>query len=773
MTGPWTADEAMRPTTDPAWVMAAEGFDPLRQSSLGTRFAISNGFLGARCEREMPRGARDAGPARTYVAGLFDKSDAAGDTTRLIPAPGWFAFHIRLPTGPLVHHPGDLSSHLTILDEKRGVLLTDLRHARSPDIALRLRTLRLLSLSERAIGLQLIEIDIENGEIDLSFEASLEGLEDGLVCERLAADLGVWHTAHSGKRVAMASAVSLRIDGEDHPPAMSGAAGWSWTWRCRPGQTIRFERIVATIRSDRHGPDPAAEALRRLGAASHLGARRVLADHQWAWAARWRSSDIQVGGDAAAQRALRFAIYHLNSAADPDDPQVSIAARALTGSDYRGHVFWDTEIFLLPFYTLTWPEAARTLLMYRHRTLDAAREKAARMGFRGAFYAWESADTGQDETPKYVIAPDRQVVDVVCGDQEQHISADIAYAVWQYWLATGDETFLLDAGAEILLETARFWSSRARLEADGKCHIRGVMGPDEYHTNVDDNAFTNVMARWNIRRALDAAALLRTRWPDRWTSLSDRLKLHDEELADWARTAAAMAVALRPGSDVLEQFTGFSELNEVHLADYAGRSVPMDVVLGRDRTQRSQVIKQADVVALLALLPEEFTDASAAANFHFYAPRCSHGSSLSPALHGVVAARLGDDALALHYFRQAAAIDLKDSHVAIDGGVHIAALGGLWLAAVHGFAGLALRANGLALDPKLPAEWPSLAFGIQWRGRRLRIRIVRAPHLIEAILEAGEAMTLFVQGEAYDVSRDRVLSVTPIAACGSRVSPPD
>jgi trehalose/maltose hydrolase-like predicted phosphorylase len=172
-------------------------------------------------------------------------------------------------------------------------------------------------------------------------------------------------------------------------------------------------------------------------------------------------------------------------------------------------VFWDTEIFLLPFYVLTWPEAARALLMYRFRTLDAARAKAARMGWRGALYAWESADSGAETTPEQVIGPDRRVVDVLSGRQEQHISADVAYAVWQYWQATGDEAFLLDAGAEILLETARFWSSRAQPEADGSRHIRGVIGPDEYHEHIDDNAFTNVMARWNIRRALDVAALLR------------------------------------------------------------------------------------------------------------------------------------------------------------------------------------------------------------------------------------------------------------------------
>ena len=217
---------------------------------------------------------------------------------------------------------------------------------------------------------------------------------------------------------------------------------------------------------------------------------------------RWRSSDIEVGGDPAAEQALRFAVYHLNSAANPADERVSIGARGLTGDDYHGHVFWDTEIYLLPFYVFTWPDAARALLMYRFRTIDGARQKAAHMGWRGAMYAWESADTGAEATPEQVVNPDGQIVDILCGKQEQHITADIAYAVWQYWQATKDVDFLLDAGAEILLETGRFWSSRARPEGDGYCHIRGVIGPDEYHERCHYGARRRARTREPRRSAM-------------------------------------------------------------------------------------------------------------------------------------------------------------------------------------------------------------------------------------------------------------------------------
>ena len=377
-----------------------------------------------------------------------------------------------------------------------------------------LRTLRLVSLSERAVGLQLIQLEIEDGEVEVTLEASFEGVNLGLVPERLDQDLGVWRTRafrqgprHGGRIVA--------ADRRPRSYARPHSANlrWSWSWKSRPGQVVCFERASPWRGATPKVWIPSRGARDKLGAAQQLGWRGVVAEHEAAWASRWQCSDVEVDGDAAAQQALRFAVYHLNSAANPADERVSIGARALTGDDYHGHVFWDTEIFLLPFYILTWPEAARALLMYRFHTLDGARAKAARMGWRGALYAWESADTGAETTPEQVIGPDRRVIDVLCGKQEQHISADVAYAVWQYWQATGDEGFLLDAGAEILLETGRFWSSRAQLEADGSRHIRGVIGPDEYHEHIDDNAFTNVMARWNIRRALEVAALLRERWP--------------------------------------------------------------------------------------------------------------------------------------------------------------------------------------------------------------------------------------------------------------------
>jgi trehalose/maltose hydrolase-like predicted phosphorylase len=744
----------LEPTSDLSWMLAKQGYDPVREEIYEARFAISNGFLGVRAGRAISRGARWIEPHRTYIAGLFDIPGPQHPIPRLVAAPGWLQLRIVTNSGLLVYHPSEVSSHSMTLDMRRGVLLTETRLANHPLVAVRARTLRLVSFREREIGLHMVNLEIEEGEIELTLEASFEELGLGLDSEHLENDLGIWRTRYSGKRLAMAAASSLEIDGFEIEPARPAPFAWSWHWKIRPGQILRLARLVSVARGDTDDAAAGKIASGKLRVAQRLGWRKVVEEHEVSWADRWQRSQIEIGGDPVAEQALRFAVYHLNSAANPADERVSIGARGLTGEDYQGHVFWDTEIYLLPFYTLTWPEAARSLLMYRFRTIDGARAKAASMGWRGAMYAWESADTGAETTPEQVVSPDGHIIaDILCGKQEQHITADIAYAVWQYWEATRDQQFLFDAGAEIILETGRFWSSRAQPESDGYCHIRGVIGPDEYHEHIDDNAFTNVMARWNIRRALDVAAMLRQRWPDHWAGLSSRLQLTDAELSHWRIVAETMTTGWSPQTGLVEQFAGFFALEEIDLSPYEGRSVPMDSMLGRQRTQRTKVIKQADVVALLGLLPEEFPGDSAVANFRYYEPRCCHGSSLSAPMHALVAARLGYSEIALRYFQHAVATDLADTHTAIAGGLHMAALGGTWLTAVLGFAGLSLRSDGVAFEPKLPASWRSLGFRMEWRGRRLKIRIDAQDRTLEAILETGDSMALLVNGRQHELRR--------------------
>jgi trehalose/maltose hydrolase-like predicted phosphorylase len=758
------ASTALDATPDPRWILEEFGYSPLREMGVESRFSVSNGFLGVRGARSASRGSTWvswlhhlswASWPRTFVAGLFDTPNTEPAVPALVPAPDWLRFRIILDGQPLLLRTGELVEHRRTLDMRRGNLLVEWRHRDPRGLGMRLRSLRMVSLAERSIGLQLVQFQLDQpGQV--TFEAWLEVANAGLDVVQIQPSLGVWRTAESGKRLAIASAAELQIDGRKLEPTGQVHLTRIWSWAAEANQVITFWRMASFARADRRDAAPAQIAEESLARAVHSSPMQVLADHEKSWTERWFKSDVVVEGDAFAQRALRFAVYHLISAANPNDERVSIGARALTGDAYLGHVFWDTENYLLPFYTFTWPEAARALLMYRYNTLPAARAKAQRLGFKGALYAWESADTGEETTPEMIIGPDGQPLQVLCGLLEHHISADIAYAVWQYWLVTQDVTFMLEAGAEILLDTARFWASRATLESDGGYHIRDVIGPDEYHEHVDDNAYTNLMAQWNLERGLDMAAVLAVRWPETWHTLSVQLGVDAAELARWRDVAARMVTGFDAVTERIEQFEGYFGLEDVDLERYAGRTVPMDVVLGRERTQASQVVKQADLVMLMALLPDRFDRRVQETNFHYYEPRTGHGSSLSRAMHAIVAARLGELKLAARYFRETAATDLEDITAGIAGGVRIAALGGLWQAAVLGYAGLGLMDDGLKFEPRLPSDWTMLSFRIQWRGRQLELRLDGAQCEFSATLESGGPMQIYVGTQQATLEPNRV-----------------
>jgi len=675
------------PERDPAWVMIEEGFPRAREHEIESLFAIGNGLVGSRAS--LAEGSSMSSPA-TFLAGAFVTRPGAVELARL---PDWARWSAAVDGNPLRLDEGEILEHRRILDLRQGILW---RHWRQRDRAgriTRLEEMRLASLADRRLLLQSVAITPENygGVITIEVEA-LSGATPLAAVTRIE------------DPEARAAA----------PSPIAPAATERWTLDVELGRTHRVDRIARVRRS----PEP--EDLADQGP----GALALAVDaHRAAWRTRWDASDVAIDGDPEAQRAIRFAVYHLLSAANPDDDHVSIGARALTGAAYRGHVFWDTEIFMLPFFVLTWPEVARALLGYRYHTLPAARARAARAGHRGALYAWESTDTGDDVTPSRVIAPTGEIIQIRNGEEEQHISADVAHAVWRYWQATSDQRFLVDAGAEILIETARFWASRARPEADGRYHIRRVIGPDEYHESVDDDAYTNGMAQWNLEIAVEAVALLAARWPDRWRELSRRLAVSGDEPGDWRRIAEAMYLGLDPRTGVFEQFQGYFALENIDLRAHEPRTAPIDVLLGRERIQRSQIIKQPDVVMLLYLLGDRFSAAIRSANFRYYEPRTSHGSSLSPPIHAAVAAQLGDVELAASYFRQTAEIDLANRMGNAAGGVHAAALGGLWQAVVFGFAGLTLSEEGPRVHPRLPAGWRAARFAIQWRGTRVPFEV--------------------------------------------------
>ncbi len=723
---------ALSTSPDPDWSLSIGGAGSPSEAAVESELALSNGYLGARGSMEIPSAYSNP---RYLVAGLFAPMNAETPVPALVSAPDWA--RLRLYAGDVLLVPAEHAEVTRTLDLRHGLLYSEWRLNVPDGPSLTLRTLRGVSLANRALAWHLARFDIDQ-PARITVESWLEPLDVNFIWHRSGTFLQVGQAADSPHWLAIAS--SARLDEPDRAlitTRFQGRAYRQWVWEASPERPVIYYRLVAVTRDD-NGNSPGQSALDMLCRARNTDLGELFDAHVRAWEQRWQHAEIVVTGDIPAQQALRFAIYEMIAAANPDDPHVSIGGRALTGDAYHGHVFWDTEIFLLPFYTFTWPMVARSLLLYRYHTLPEARAKAAGLGYRGALYAWESADTGEETTPVSVTAPNGERIPVLNGRYEQHISADVAYAVWRYWDATEDAGFLLDAGAEIILETARFWDSRATLEADGHYHIRDVIGPDEYHEHVDDNAFTNNMARWNLTCGCEVAAMLAERWPEHWQPLRDRLALSDDEIAHWRDVAQRIVTGFDATTGIIEQFDGFSRLEPIDLAQYARRTLPIDLVLGHEKTSRSQVVKQADVVMLLALLWDQFDDQTRRTNFAYYAERTAHGSSLSPAMHALVAARLGDVARALQYFQQAAGIDIDDSNHNEAGGIHIAAQAGLWQVAIFGFAGLRCSDDSLYLDPHLPEGWSSLRFPLRWRSRTLLIAVEREPLAVTLTLEGHD-----------------------------------
>ncbi|MEE9125303.1 MAG: glycoside hydrolase family 65 [candidate division NC10 bacterium] len=730
-------------TEDSRWLLTIDGWNPKWEPAVESVCALVNGYCGVRAAVE--EGSSVSSPA-TFVNGVFDAAHElvaqaattpehqviAAPTPELVKAPDWSRIRVIIEGVPLQLEKDHLLQQTRTLDMRRGVLVREWR-VHDGMRTTRLRSLRFASLDDRHLLGQFLEITPE----DWSGEIALEMLVEGeITSEGGVRHLVGVHTHQESDRLLISAATSERkvslclgawarltthqgrqIDGTRE--CQERTLVHRWTFRAERGQSYTCERLCALFTS-RDAPQPAELVLERLNGGIATGLPALLKASARAWALRWGSADIHIDGDDVIQQQTRFALYHLIGCANPEDERASPGARSLTGERYKGHVFWDTEIFVLPFFVFTHPPTARALLMYRYHTLPAAREKAQALGYKGALYAWESTDTGVDVTPPFVFNAAGERLEILTGLQEHHISADIGYAIWQYWKTTNDQEFFIQAGAEMLFEIARFWASRVFQGEDGHFHIRNVIGPDEYHETVNDNAYTNCMARWVLRRGIEAAGWLRVHHPEQFTALVDTVGLDEGEIVVWSRVAEKLVDNCERTTGIIEQYRGYFDLQPADLRKHDPRRQTMDVILGWQPLSKTQIIKQADVVMLLVLLGDHYPRHVWEANYRFYEPRTSHDSSLSASFHALMAARLGDLNDAERFFHIAANIDLDfEQGVTAAGGVHIAALGGMWQALVFGFGGVIVSDQGLRFEPHVPHHWGTVRIPLQWRGEQL------------------------------------------------------
>ena len=457
--------------------------------------------------------------------------------------------------------------------------------------------------------------------------------------------------------------------------------------------------------------------------------------------------------------------YHLLIAANPDDPTVNIGANALAGERYRGHVFWDTEIFMLPFYILTQPDTAKALLRYRHHTLDGARANSREYGTGGARYAWESADTGREECPQFTADGANRFW---TREEEIHVSADVAYGIVRYVEATGDTAFLHDVGAEILFETSRFWVDRVAPSADGAGYeLRQVMGPDEFHSHIDNNAFTNRLAQWHLTQAVNLYDELRDRHPEAFAALVSKIGLESEGTRSLA--GDCRRTRRRPGTGKESSSSSPATSSATTCPSPSGMRTTCRATRRATTTSTArptQLLKQPDGVMLMYLLPDEFSVDIKKASFDYYEARTLHKSSLSPSIHAIIGIEVGDTTRAVQYFERSAFVDLADNQGNTAEGMHIASAGGTWQILVNGFGGLRILGGRVTLTPWLPDDWEGIRFRLRWRGRPIRVAVDR--ERIELLLGGPDGGTEEVVVSGKPV---RLTSGTPVEVAREETRP--
>jgi kojibiose phosphorylase len=492
------------------------------------------------------------------------------------------------------------------------------------------------------------------------------------------------------------------------------------------GEEVVVDKCVAVYTSrDVAAAEVLPSALRAVAAAP--GWEEALTLNVSAWTAEWGRTDVEIVGDDEAQISVRFNLFQMLIAAPRDDDRVNIGAKTLSGFGYRGHAFWDTEIFMLPLFTYTAPHIARNLLGYRYRNLPAARAKAAANGCEGAQFPWESAATGEEVTPTWVphFSERGRLVRIWTGDIEIHISADIAYAAHQFWRATGDDAWYAAQGAELILQTACYWGARAEWHPEvDRYELNDVIGPDEYHDHVDNNAYTNRMAQWNLQTALEALPWLESHAPERAAALTRSLDLSARRLAHWRDVIEKIYLPTTP-EGVIEQFEGYFQRTAVDLAGMEPRTKSVQELLGIEGANATQVLKQPDVLMLQYLLREHYSDDSVRRNYAYYTPRTDHtyGSSLGPAIQAIMACEVGEPEEAYTHFIRAARADLRDVRGNAGDGIHGASAAGTWQTVVFGFGGLRFDANGWHTRPRLPRHWRKLSFRFNYHGQPVLVEL--------------------------------------------------
>jgi nigerose phosphorylase len=757
------------------WKVSTDKFTNETESIMrnGNVYQIANGYMGY-------RGTLDEfGPEESVgitLAGIFDR---VGDAWREpVNAPNGGFIKVALDGREISARSTTVKNHQQSLNLENAVFERETDYV-SQGKTLKIKSTRFLSADKPNLGIikysltsdKAAKVKISTG-IDYNIW-DLNGPHLINVSPKKNGELLVVHaiTNETFKKVAVAEIVDLKFGKEAHE-IKDNKNLRVIDLDAEAGKTYTFYKYFAVYTdNDPINVSVNKAAINSVKEAKDLGYEKCLDKHNAQWTKKWEYCDVKIDGDDEAQQALRYSIFQLLIAAPVNGSRNSIPARALSGQVYKGAIFWDTEMFMFPFFLYTYPEKAVELMRYRIKTLDGARRKAKTegVGFRGAFYAWESQETGDDACTYFNIGDPFTKRDLRTHfrDKQVHISGDVAIAMWEYFKLTGDDSLLLEGGAEVILECARFYYSYAYFKKDkNQYEILDVIGPDEYHERVNNNAFTSMVAKATFEIANATVKYLKQKHPGKLNALVKKIKIAGE--LPWFVEAADLLYVPQPDekTGVIEQFDAYYKLKDATVEELKAKMIHPNEYLGAGQglAVPTKVIKQADVVMMLNLFKDRYSKEIKKANWEYYEPRTEHGSSLSACAYAMVAADIGKLDWAYNYFLKTAKIDIEAKYkvyvgTIFMGGSHPAANGGAWMTAVFGFGGVKAGEEHVSINPRLYKKWKNLQFNMVYKEDRFNIKITKDDVAIIADISNKRKHTFIVSGKSIDCAPGKPSSI--------------
>lgn len=767
------------------WIVTESQFSPDLLGKCEAIFSLGNGYIGQRATTEE----KYVGEVRNlFVAGTFDKF-AENEVTELPNAADVLWMDLKLNDQLFNLERGTIHHYDRSINLKKAELTRQITWEAPTGEMYELTFRRFISLADLHVIGQQVEITPLDADSNVSVTSGINGrMTNSGVQHFLEGEMRLFDgeymqlvqtTQESNIDFAFNTTHNFTNDG--HFIDADGLISMSrrqifYNYKpitVKKGTTLVLEKIsnVFTSRDKKwENQDYNLEMLKEnsllhVKELKKLGYEALFTRHVQEWAEKvWDVVPIAITSENDMdQLAIRFAQYHITVMTPAHDNRMNIGAKGLSGEGYKGHTFWDTEIFLLPFFIYENPKTARSLLEYRYKTLSGAHKKAQENGYEGAMFPWESAWMDDGE-----VTPVWGAADIITGKAtkiwsgfiEQHITSDIAFATWQYYQVTNDEDFMLRHGYELIMDTAKFWASRLEWnEEKQEYHINNVIGPDEYKEHVNNNAFTNYTAHWNIKKAMEYYHLLKNKHPQLFEMLQEKLSLEETYLAWESKVDKIYLPQPREEDLVIPQDDTYLSLKHIDLTKYKNQddiaSLFKDYNL--EQVNKMQVSKQADIMVLFYLLEDLFSQDVKRANWEYYEPKTMHDSSLSLSTHCVLASDMGDEDMAYKLFHRAMAIDLGPNMKTSDDGIHAASLGGIWQCVVNGFGGVRMLNGKLRISPKLPKKWSSLQFQIHWHGDLLDIHVTKDALTIKKQTSVNESITLSVYNTEYTLTNELVI----------------